>query len=236
MAFSLCIYFLCVIRMPNIKVASALLILAFLYDIFWVFLSPYLFSSSVMVTVATGGDHEPRGGGDDEIPCNPEPIPMLFKIPHMYKGGGRNYSLLGLGDVVLPGLLVAFCLRYDYHAQNSWRKGYFVPVYIGYCIGLGMANAAVILTGLGQPALLYLVPCTLGPLCCLGWRDGTFKALWKGPFDEDNRHSELEERLSDSPASEDSCEHDSSFSSHNARVSDDHLGPLVQGRMSAHSD
>jgi len=189
----------------GVKFRFIIIIIIDRYDIFWVFLSPYLFSSSVMVTVATGGDHEPKGGGDDEFPCNPEPIPMLFKIPHMYAGGARNYSLLGLGDVVLPGLLVAFCLRYDYHAHNSWRKGYFVPVYIGYCIGLGMANAAVIITRLGQPALLYLVPCTLGPLYALAWRDKTLSALWKGPFDEDHHH-ELQEALNDSPPSEDSTE------------------------------
>ena len=97
-----------------------------------------------------------------------------------------------------------------------------------------MANAAVIITRLGQPALLYLVPCTLGPLYALAWRDKTLSALyapqnapislplhiettrasgnllclclrWKGPFDEDHHH-ELQEALNDSPASEDSTE------------------------------
>lgn len=38
------------------QVATFLLCLAFLYDIFWVFLSPQLFGESVMVKVATGGE------------------------------------------------------------------------------------------------------------------------------------------------------------------------------------
>lgn len=38
------------------QVATVLLCVAFLYDIFWVFLSPYIFGESVMVKVATGGD------------------------------------------------------------------------------------------------------------------------------------------------------------------------------------
>lgn len=38
------------------QVATFLLCLAFLYDIFWVFLSPQVFGESVMVKVATGGD------------------------------------------------------------------------------------------------------------------------------------------------------------------------------------
>lgn len=33
------------------QVASALLISAFLYDIFWVFISPLIFKKSVMITV-----------------------------------------------------------------------------------------------------------------------------------------------------------------------------------------
>ncbi|THG02731.1 hypothetical protein TEA_005422 [Camellia sinensis var. sinensis] len=38
-------------RLPNIKVATVLLCCAFLYDIFWVFLSPYIFHDSVMIAV-----------------------------------------------------------------------------------------------------------------------------------------------------------------------------------------
>ena len=31
----------------------------------------------------------------------------------------------------------------------------------------------------GQPALLYLVPCTLGPAVFLAWYRGELKLLWK---------------------------------------------------------
>merc|ERR1711908_231424 len=31
-----------------------------------------------------------------------------------------------------------------------------------------------------QPALLYLVPCTLGPVCFAGWRNGELSDLWEG--------------------------------------------------------
>ncbi|XP_026436419.1 signal peptide peptidase-like 2 isoform X2 [Papaver somniferum] len=39
-------------RLPNIKVAAVLLSCAFVYDIFWVFISPLLFHESVMVAVS----------------------------------------------------------------------------------------------------------------------------------------------------------------------------------------
>lgn len=56
------------IRVGSLRIASCLLSMMFVYDIFWVFLSGLIFKQSVMVAVATGG------GG--------ESLPMLFLIPH----------------------------------------------------------------------------------------------------------------------------------------------------------
>ncbi|KAL3913400.1 MAG: hypothetical protein SGILL_006506, partial [Bacillariaceae sp.] len=58
---------------------------------------------------------------------------------------------------------------------------YFVPLVIAYAVGLLMANAAVYLMHMGQPALLYLVPCTLGTMIYLGWKRQELRALWEGP-------------------------------------------------------
>jgi signal peptide peptidase-like protein 2B len=43
---------------------------------------------------------------------------------------------------------------------------------VAYAIGLFMANAAVYIMEMGQPALLYLVPCCLGTMVCMGRRAG----------------------------------------------------------------
>lgn len=43
-----------------------------------------------------------RSGGDG--------IPMLLKVPRLYDPWG-GYSIIGFGDILLPGLLVSFCLR-----------------------------------------------------------------------------------------------------------------------------
>ncbi|KAE9615593.1 putative peptidase A22B, signal peptide peptidase [Lupinus albus] len=40
-------------------------------------------------------------------------IPMLLKIPRLFDPWG-GYSIIGFGDILLPGLLVAFSLRYDW--------------------------------------------------------------------------------------------------------------------------
>jgi len=40
---------------------------------------------------------------------------------------------------------------------------------------------------MGQPALLYLVPCTLIPAVFLGWRRKELKNLWTGTCKEEIR-------------------------------------------------
>ena len=59
--------------------------------------------------------------------------------------------------------------------------GYFPPLIVAYAIGLLMANVAVYLMEMGQPALLYLVPCTLGTMTFMGWRRNELRGLWDGP-------------------------------------------------------
>ena len=43
---------------------------------------------------------------------------MLLKIPRMFDPWG-GYSIIGFGDIILPGLLVAFSLRFD-HCNNLY--------------------------------------------------------------------------------------------------------------------
>ena len=62
-----------------------LLWLLFIYDIVMVF------KSSMMVTVATNLD-----------------APIKLKIPN-----GDKMSILGLGDIVIPGVLVSWALKFD---------------------------------------------------------------------------------------------------------------------------
>jgi signal peptide peptidase-like protein 2B len=187
----LCALFLTTIRLPSIKVATILLSLAFFYDIFWVFLSPYVFGgTSVMVQVATGGPQKPStNGAYHEMCCEryssasgcgmPETLAMLLKFPRLmdWRGG---YSMLGLGDIVLPGLVLTFALRYDYYTRTGACGGYFVLMSFGYGVGLAMANYAVYAMNQGQPALLYLVPCTLGLLVIVTKvkGNGDFKRMW----------------------------------------------------------
>ncbi|KAJ6872838.1 hypothetical protein NC651_031844 [Populus alba x Populus x berolinensis] len=150
LGIALIITVLQIVRVPNLKVGTVLLSCAFLYDIFWVFVSKWWFKESVMIVVARGD----KSGEDG--------IPMLLKIPRMFDPWG-GYSIIGFGDIILPGLLVAFSLRYDWLAKKNLRAGYFLWAMTAYGLGLLITYAALnMMDGHGQPALLYIVPFTLG--------------------------------------------------------------------------
>ncbi len=112
-------------------------------------------------------------------------MPILLRIPRIndFRGGD---SLLGLGDIVIPGLLLSFLLRTDYSVRGPLRilqKGrikYWTCGMIGYFLGLAFANIAVVTMNMGQPALLYLVPCTLLPVIGLAYSRSELEALWNG--------------------------------------------------------
>ncbi|XP_034708812.1 signal peptide peptidase-like 4 [Vitis riparia] len=166
LGIALIITVLQIVRVPNLKVGTVLLSCAFLYDIFWVFVSKWWFNESVMIVVARGD----RSGEDG--------IPMLLKIPRMFDPWG-GYSIIGFGDIILPGLLVAFSLRYDWLAKKSLRAGYFVWAMTAYGLGLLITYVALnLMDGHGQPALLYIVPFTLGTFLALGKKRGDLKTLW----------------------------------------------------------
>ena len=201
MGACICILFLKILKLNSIKVATVLLIAVFIYDIFFVFLSPYVFGGeSVMVTVASGGgqseyqsevsvDYCEKYPSDSRCKVG-QPLPMLLTIPRIndFRGGS---SMLGLGDIVLPGLLISFAARLDeakylvggytsMHIRMPPKPGGFLLyLVIAYALGLLMASIAVVLMQQGQPALLYLVPATLGTFLFLGRHE--LKELWRGP-------------------------------------------------------
>ncbi|CAN4104613.1 unnamed protein product [Withania somnifera] len=153
-------------QLPNIKVATVLLCCAFLYDIFWVFLSPVIFHDSVMIAVARGD----KAGG--------ESIPMLLRFPRVSDPYG-GYDMIGFGDILFPGLLVCFAFRFDKARRKTLLNGYYIWMMVGYGIGLLFTYLGLyLMNGHGQPALLYLVPCTLGVYVVLGLLRGELKDLW----------------------------------------------------------
>jgi len=159
------------VRISTMRIAAILLTTAFVYDVFWVFLSPMFFESSPMIKVAT---YQHSVDSRDTLP-------VVLKFPRI-DDPFHHPMVLGLGDIALPGLFVSYLLRFDYLSKTgmSWKRGYFLPAVLGYAVGMAMTDINLILMSSGQPALLFLVPCTLGLTCVLGWGRGHFQALWRG--------------------------------------------------------
>jgi len=117
----------------------------FFYDIFWVY------GTDVMVTVAKSFD---------------APIKLLFPID--WETGKK--SMLGLGDIVIPGVFVALALKYDIDHRlklagkdiHSVATPYFNFCFGGYIFGILTTFAVMVIFDHPQPALLFLVPtCTI---------------------------------------------------------------------------
>jgi hypothetical protein len=239
------------LQLPSAMLATLLLVIFWIYDIFWVFISPLIFPKNVMETVAVG--------------VSQLELPMIFKVPRILamipkatfdqwtvsapnlmsifnnigslleQYGSPGFIMLGLGDIILPGLALNFFYRRDQliefedeiereiqveaervrardgmehgmteeedgemidleeaplaadaaarehqtQHQKSFKWTYYLVAQIGYAFGLVLTFVMLILLKRGQPALLYLVPCTLIPPFCLSWHRGQFKWLWQ---------------------------------------------------------
>jgi len=144
-----CIFALQTAFIGTFQIGMLLLVLLFFYDIFFVF------GTDVMLTVAKDID---------------APIKLMF--PTDLSADPPKHNILGLGDIVIPGIFVSLCLRFDVlktidleklklykekASQNkkellgflnfkakSASKHYFTAVMIGYLVAI-ISTIAVML-------------------------------------------------------------------------------------------
>ncbi|KAG0472870.1 hypothetical protein HPP92_014727 [Vanilla planifolia] len=196
----ICVAFVSHVRLPNIKICVLLLVCLFVYDIFWVFFSERFFGANVMVSVATQKASNPVHTVADSLSlpglqliAQKLELPVKLVFPRDLLGGvvpgssSVDYMMLGLGDMAIPGMLLALVLSFDHQKSkensldlSSKRHKYVWYAVVGYAVGLVAALAAGILSQSPQPALLYLVPSTLGPVILLSWIRKELRELWDG--------------------------------------------------------
>lgn len=155
------------LKFTNFKIGLIALWGLFLYDIWWVFYT------DVMVSVAKGIDG---------------PILLKFLIDPVEK----KYSMLGLGDMVIPGAFVSLCLKFDIDSAvtaaisskkaiqfTSLKTSYFNWNIGFYILGIFITYIYMIWFNHPQPALLYLVPCaTIGLVIAFLLNKTQFQKLW----------------------------------------------------------
>ncbi|KAM8876532.1 signal peptide peptidase-like 2A isoform 1-T1 [Synchiropus picturatus] len=191
LGIAFCLNFIKTISLSNFKVCVVLLSLLLVYDVFFVFITPFFTKDgeSIMVQVALGpgASGEKAQGNTVELPAEPpapsEKLPVVMRVPRFtswpLRACGMQFSILGYGDIIVPGLLVAYCSRFDVWI-NSRRKVYFVSCCIAYLLGMIATFAAMLLSGMGQPALLYLVPFTLITSAVVAGCRKEMRHFWSG--------------------------------------------------------
>ena len=111
------------INLSTTKTGLFLLWALFFYDIFWVY------GTDVMVTVAKNLD-----------------LPIKLSFPYLNGEGDVAYSMVGLGDIVLPGFFISCCLKFDIDQAFKKNKiiksfseielNYFNLAFVGYVYGI----------------------------------------------------------------------------------------------------
>ncbi|KAI5078720.1 hypothetical protein GOP47_0006391 [Adiantum capillus-veneris] len=186
LGISICIAFVSHVRLPNIKICALLL------------------ASNPVHTVA----NSLKLPGFQAITKKLE-LPVKLVFPRNLLGGavpsstGTEFMMLGLGDMAIPGMLLALVLCFDNRVSKDCGSEISPPykgqTYLwyalwGYAVGLVAALAAGVLMRAPQPALLYLVPSTLGPVVFSAWVRNELQELWNGPrpvINEKNRMMEV---------------------------------------------
>ena len=183
LGITFCVFGIENIMLGQFKVGFILLCLLFFYDIFWVFGTP------VMVEVAKNLDG---------------PIKLMFP-KHIPIESAKDFNMIGLGDIVIPGIYVALMLRFDmmkYFKANAnavevpfslKNCKYFITTMIGYSAGMLATLGIMFFFQAAQPALLYLVPGCLISSIAVAFVNNDFKELWD--FSEEQYLLELKAKV-----------------------------------------
>ncbi|EER06205.1 multi-pass transmembrane protein, putative [Perkinsus marinus ATCC 50983] len=181
---SFCIQAIRLVSLHKFSVAFILLAGLFVYDIFWVF------GTEVMVFVAKSFD---------------APAKIIFPLSFdPWKQG-----ILGLGDIVIPGIFISLNMRFDYHQDQvknkraaerdvdihrPFPKPYYNNVLIAYLLGLATTGIVMQVFNAAQPALLYLVPFTVTAALLTAYSRGELKEMMEYTEGEEEEKKKEEKK------------------------------------------
>lgn len=147
LALSMAVTFIRDFQITRFSQIAQLYAVMFVYDVVGVF------GTHTIQTVATG------------LPLD---LPIKLVCPNLTTTG--NFVILGLGDVIVPGLACAFARRYDLTRnyretaapltkQLDYSRGTLYKASLkAYAFGLCATFVVFRVTGHAQPALIYILP------------------------------------------------------------------------------
>jgi minor histocompatibility antigen H13 len=169
LAFGICVAGIESLPIRSFTASALLLCGLFVYDVFWVF------GTDVMVTVAKSVQG---------------PIKLLF--PQDIFGDHEKKSLLGLGDIVIPGFFIMQMLRFALIRSGGRSRSYFYVAMGAYIASLVNTMFVMVVFNAAQPALLYIVPWLLLSMMLFALVRGELPALLA--FDEELEDKKLLDR------------------------------------------
>ena len=185
------------LRLPDLRTAALLLSLLLVYDVFWVYASPWFMPGGdvVMVAVATQTATSPLVQAAQAVGLAEGALPRFLArdiappakliIPDPL-GRPGDAVFLGLGDVAVPALLLSLALAWDARGRaGPWqaaRRGLlFRSSLAAYVFALLLTLAVGVSFDAPQPALFFIVPAMLTALAAAAARAGVLGGLWRGP-------------------------------------------------------
>jgi minor histocompatibility antigen H13 len=166
-------------NLKSFKIALPVLWLLFFYDLYWVY------ESDVMVTVAKNID-----------------LPLKLKFPYFEEVTNQvKFGMLGLGDIVIPGLLISLCIKYDIDScilsdrkpkkVEEFTYPLFYSMLSAYTLSLIATYLALYYFEHPQPALVFIVPICSFALLSFSYFSKNY-ALWKYDSKNLTRKSSVE--------------------------------------------
>ena len=155
-AWSIAMVSLGSISLGSYQTAAILLGGLFIYDCYFVF------GTDVMMTVATKVE---------------APVKFIYPAPLSDIPREYPFSVLGLGDIVVPGLFVRFMNEIDGVLQPS-RISYLNVSTVAYTVALLVCFIVNYMTNSGQPALFYLDPALIGSTLIAATINDQLREVW----------------------------------------------------------
>lgn len=166
LALPICLFVIQKCHLNKFSTAVLFLTAFFVCDVFMVFFSAVTVDSMAAWIVPELNQTKASPNAMDVLTESIE-IPNKFMFPMNLFVDGLNavdFGILGVGDVILPGIFIAFVKRFDC-SLNREQNVYFVVSMVAYVVGLLSTFICATVYDHSQPGLLYLVPaCILAPL------------------------------------------------------------------------
>jgi len=142
---SLCVAGIKMIELSTYKTGAIMLVSLFFCDISLVFGSKSVFGVNVMASMAVGVE---------------APIQLMF--PRSLRSCGISHQgMLGLADIVVPGIFLNFLAKWDAMRMGEQKSASFVylnTAMIAYVLSFVTSVSIMLFFDAPQPALLYVVP------------------------------------------------------------------------------